>query len=159
MAAGYLSDDPNLSAAELPDAPPGVKLAKRARVQAQWCGKLGSPLYAELIARVADDIDAGGPFRALMTDPWANPLEHLPMLRLMGSAHRLALTGRAPELASSYAARDAGAAWKALLALARDRPDELRERLKRPAPTHQAMRCGPLAAALPPVARETGLPP
>src|SRR5438105_962293 len=158
MAAGYLSNDPAITHAEMPDDPMPVKLAKRARVQAEWCGRLGSPLYADLIARVADDIDSGGPFHALMTDPSANPLEHVPMLRLMGSAHRLAITGRAPELAECYAAGDADGAWDALLALARDRPDDLRERLNGPVQTNEVGRCGPLAAGFLLVARETGLP-
>jgi hypothetical protein len=158
MGAGYLSDDLNFSAVEQPGDPPAVKLAKRARVQAAWCGRLGSPLYADLIVRVAGDIEAGGPFHALMMDPSANPLEHVPMLRLMGSAQRLALTGRAPELASAYAARDADAAWDALVALARDRPDDLRERLNGPVQTNEVGRCGPLAAGFLHVARETELP-
>src|SRR3954452_6358517 len=88
MAAGYLSDDPNLSADEQPDDPFPVKLAKRARVQAEWCAKLGSQLYADLIVRVAEDIAAGGPFNPLMTDPAVHPEEHVPMLRLKGSAAR-----------------------------------------------------------------------
>ena len=144
--------------AELPDDPLPVRLAKRARWQADWCARLGSPLYADLIVRVADDIEAGGPFHTLMTDPWAEPLGVLPMLRLLGSAHRLALTGRAPELAESYAAGDAARAWQALSELARDRPDELRERLLAPIQTNEVARCGPLAAGFLFVARETELP-
>jgi hypothetical protein len=158
MAAGYLSDDPNLSAAEQPDDPFPVKLAKRARVQAEWCTKLGSRLYGDLIARAAEDIAAGGPFSALMTDPAMHPEEHVPMLRLMGAAHRLALTGRAPELASAYAAGDHDAAWDALLALGRDRPDELREGILQPVQTNEVGRCGALAPGFAYIARETGLP-
>src|SRR2546423_15616870 len=103
MAAGYLSGDPNLSAEERPDDPPAVKLAKRARVQAEWCAKLGSPLYGDLIARVAEDIAGGGPFNALMTDPAVHPAEHVPMLRLMGAAPRLAPPPGAPAPASAHA--------------------------------------------------------
>src|SRR2546423_5602659 len=103
MAAGYLSGDPNLSAEERPDDPPAVKLAKRARVQAEWCAKLGSPLYGDLIARVAEDIAGGGPFNALMTDPAVHPEEHVPMLRLMGAAHRLPLPRGAPHAPDPYA--------------------------------------------------------
>jgi hypothetical protein len=158
MAAGYLSDDPNLSDAERPDDPFEVKLAKRARVQAQWCSKLGSPLYGDLIVRVADDMVAGGPFNALMTDPSMHPEEHVPMLRLMGSAHRLALTDRAPELASAYAAGDHDAAWDALLVLGRDRPDELREGIVHPVQTNEVGRCGALAPGFAFIAGETGLP-
>src|SRR4051794_1159901 len=158
MAAGYLSDDPNLSADEQPDDPFPVKLAKRARVQAEWCAKLGSQLYADLIVRVAEDIAAGGPFNPLMTDPAVHPEEHVPMLRLMGSAHRLALTGGAPDLASAYAAGDHDAAWDALFALGRDRPEELRARLLNPVQTNEVKRCGALAPGFLFIARETGLP-
>src|SRR4051794_29942410 len=132
---------------ELPDDPLPVRVAKRARWQAEWCARLGSPLYAEVIQRVADDIEAGGPFQALMTDPAMDPFGALPMLRLMGAANRVALTGRAPEIS-----------WDMLLDLARNRPDELREHLNRPIQTNEVARCGPLSAGFLFVARETGLP-
>ena len=48
-----------MTEAELPDDPFPVKVAKRARVQAYWCRRLGSPLYGDLIERVADDVEAG----------------------------------------------------------------------------------------------------
>src|SRR5881227_2267361 len=114
---------------EREDDPVHVKLAKRARVQAAWCTRLGSPLYGELVGRVADDVESGGPFDALMTDPAADPLGDVPMLRLMGAAHRLALEGRAPDLARTFPSTggraDPDAAWHALLALARDEPELL----------------------------------
>lgn len=127
-----------------------VKVAKRARWQAYWCGQLGSPLYADLIDRVAGDIEAGGPFAALMTDPAIEPLGGLPMLRLMGAANRLVLTGREPGLFEG--------GWDSLLALSRERPEELREHLNRPVQTNEVARSGPLAAGFLQVARETGLP-
>jgi hypothetical protein len=96
---------------------------------------------------VADDIEAGGPFRALMTDPAANPLADLPLLRLMGAVNRLALTGQVAEVS-----------WDAMLDLARDRPDEIRTRINHPVQTNEVGRSGPLAAGLLFVARETGLP-
>jgi hypothetical protein len=132
---------------ELDSDPLPVKVAKRARVQAHWCERLGSPLYADVIRRVADDIDAGGPFHALMTDPAVDPLGALPTLRLMGAANRLALTGHAPPVS-----------WEMLLELARDRPGELREHINRPIQTNEVARCGPLAAGFLYVARESGLP-
>src|SRR5436189_63817 len=61
-------------------------------------------------------------------------------------------------LAESYAAGDAARAWEALSELARDRPDELRERLLAPIQTNEVARCGPLAAGFLFVARETELP-
>ena len=150
MTAGYLSDPWPRRAEEQPDDPVAVKVAKRARWQAYWCGRLGSSLYAELIERVADDIEAGGPFEALMTDPEIDPLGGLPMLRLMGAANRLVLTGREPDLFAG--------GWDALLALAHDRPEELREHLNRPVQTNEVARSGPLAAGFLQVARDTGLP-
>src|SRR3954452_9387505 len=99
MAAGYLSDDPPMPDAELPDDQLPVRVAKRVRWQAYWCGRLGSPLYSDLLSRVADAISAGAPFRALMTDRAIIPLSpNLPPLRLMGSVTRLVLTGLAPEM-------------------------------------------------------------
>ncbi len=37
-----------------------VTLAGRLRTQIGECARLGSPLYAELLARAAEDVDAGG---------------------------------------------------------------------------------------------------
>jgi hypothetical protein len=124
-----------------------AEVAEQARWQAKWCARLGSPLYADIIERVAADIEAGGPFRALMTDPAINPLEGLPMLRLLGSANRLALTGRAPAVS-----------WEMLRDLADNRADELREGINSPVQTNEVARCGPLCAGFLFVARETGLP-
>ena len=143
---------------ELPDDPFPVKVAKRARVQAYWCRRLGSPLYGDLIERVAGDVEAGGPFLDLMSDPDVDPLINVPMLRLMGATNRLALTGRAPELAETYANGDSDAAWEALVALARERPEEVSAELNRPVQTNEVGRCGPLAAGFLFLAREAGLP-
>src|SRR5689334_7145421 len=148
MAAGYLSDNRAMPDAELPDDPFEVRVSKRVRWQAYWCGRLGSPLYEDLLSRVADDIDAGGPFRALMTDPDVGPLEaNMPPLRLMGSVNRLVLTGRAPEMS-----------WDVLVSLARDRPDEIREHIHRPVQTNEVGRFGPLHAGFLYLARLFGLP-
>ena len=151
-----------MSEAELPDDPVPVKIAKRARVQAGWCTRLGSPLYGELIERVADDVESGGPFAALMTDPESDPLIDVPMLRLMGAAHRLALNGSAPELARFYPScggtAHADGAWEALLRLARDRPELLREHISRPVQTNEIGRSAPLSGGFAAVARDTGLP-
>jgi hypothetical protein len=69
------------------------------------------------------------------------------MLRLMGSANRLALTGRLPSMT-----------WDALLELARDRPELLREHLNRPVQTNEIGRSAPLSGGFLTVARDTGLP-
>src|SRR3954468_23650604 len=89
--------------------------------QADWCSKLGSPLYGHLLARAGDALEAGGPvWRGV--EPYADePLNFAHHLRLMGATPRLALAGHAPELAAHYPSTggdgDADAAWHAFIAL------------------------------------------
>ncbi|MDP9395466.1 MAG: DUF2332 domain-containing protein, partial [Actinomycetota bacterium] len=42
------------------------RVARLFREQARGCAALGSPLYAELIDRAADDVLAGGPVAAVV---------------------------------------------------------------------------------------------
>jgi hypothetical protein len=72
------------------------------RVQAEVCAEHGSPMYADVLERIAADLNAGGltadllaPF-AVSRSPDAVPL------RLMGSVHRLVLQRRAGALATFY---------------------------------------------------------
>src|SRR3954452_7878849 len=90
-------------------------LVKLFRGQAGWCAKLGSPLYADLIARAADDLEACGPVWRTV-EPYADrPYNFAHHLRMMGALHRMALTGAAPGLAAHYPScggdGDADAAW------------------------------------------------
>src|SRR5207248_972345 len=101
------------------------ELAQLFRGQAGWCAKLGSPLYAHLIDRAADDLEAGGPVWRVV-EPYADrPLNYAHHLRMMGATHRLALAGEAPELAAHYPSTggdgDADAAWSALIDLITER--------------------------------------
>jgi hypothetical protein len=83
---------------------------------------LADPFYGTLMQRLADDITAGGagwrPFGALE----GVPLSHNLPLRVFGAAHRLALSGEAPDYAAHLPScggdGDAVAAWPALLDLA-----------------------------------------
>ena len=80
-------------------------VAERFRWQAGWCGKLGSPLYRDLLDHAAADIERGGPVWDVLADDTADGDGLLPgaqALRLMGAVHRLVLEGRAPELAAFY---------------------------------------------------------
>jgi hypothetical protein len=60
-----------------------------------------SPMYADLMARCARDIEAGGPVWSVMRGH-AGPPDSVPSLRLLGAVHRLVLSGRAPALAPYY---------------------------------------------------------
>ena len=96
------------------------------RTQAAACLALGSPLYAELIDRLADDLESGGPTFDVLAGHESDAGPSALALRLMGAVHRLVLEGEAPALAEYYPSvggvADAKAAWPALRdVLARDR--------------------------------------
>ena len=76
------------------------RLAPRLRRQGEHCAKLGSPLYAALLARAADDLEAGGPVAGVLAGHEDDPGGSVPALRLMGAIHRLVLAGEARGLAA-----------------------------------------------------------
>lgn len=122
------------------------------RDQAAACGDLGSPLYAELLTRIADDVQNGGPAASVLRGHEQDPGPSALGLRLMGGVHRLVLERRAPELAATYPSvggtGDADAAWPALRdVLARHR-DELRRWLAQPPQTNEVGRAAALVGAL-----------
>jgi hypothetical protein len=134
-----------------------AELARRFRVQAGWCARLGSPLYADLISRAAADIDARGPVWRVV-EPYADrPPSFAHHLRLMGVVHRMALAGDAPGLAARYPSTggdgNAEACWRALLALLAERPVSL----DRPVQTNEVGRAAALLGGFLTVAEETGL--
>ena len=57
----------------------------RMRWQADWCDRLGSPLYGELLRRSADDAEAGGPVAEALAGREDDPLESMLQLRFMGA--------------------------------------------------------------------------
>jgi hypothetical protein len=81
-------------------------LAHAFRRQGEACGALGSPIYAELCAVAADDLESGGVVADVMGawDGVGDPMELALPLRLLGTGHRLALLGRAPALARHFPA-------------------------------------------------------
>jgi hypothetical protein len=79
------------------------------RTQAKACRQLGSPMYAELLAALADDIEAGGPTARVLRGHEDDPGPSGLALRLAGSVHRLVLAGDADELAAYYPT--AGGSW------------------------------------------------
>ncbi len=78
------------------------QIARHLRTQANWCQRLGSPLYAYLLERAAADAESGGPICHILR-PHAHTADPNALaLRFMGAVHRLVLTGRAPDLARHY---------------------------------------------------------
>lgn len=96
-------------------------LVEAFRAQGAVCARLGAPLYAELIARAAQDLGAGGRVAALVGD-WAGDVRaDAVALRLLGAVHARVLAGAEPELAAHYPSVGGvprwPAAWRAFLAV------------------------------------------
>jgi hypothetical protein len=144
------------------DRDPRAQLADGCRWHAAGCKVLGSPLYAEVFQRMAADVEAGGPSWDLLADHATAGLRAAYPLRVTGGAHRLALTGNAPELARHFPSTggdaDAHGAWTALCALMADPPPELLDALTRPPQTNEVGRSASLIGGFLLVARETGQP-
>ena len=66
------------------------------------CERLGSPMYAALLDRLASDADEGGATAALLAGWRDAAVDDAVPLRLMGALHRLVLDRRAPGLALHY---------------------------------------------------------
>jgi hypothetical protein len=121
------------------------------RHQAEACRQLGSPMYAELLDRLADDLEAGGPTAEVLRGHEDDPGPSGLALRLAGSVHRLVLAGRADELAAYYPT--AGGTWSsagvdAVLDLLARRADDVRSLLDQPPQTNEVGRSAALLGGL-----------
>lgn len=140
-----------------------MRLAEAFRDQASACGDLGSPMYADLLARVADDLDAGGPSGDVLRGQEDAPGPSAVALRLAGSVHRLVLQRRAGALAAWYPSvggtwePDSG--WAAFRALLEQQPEDVREWLDRAPQTNEVGRAAALMGGLLHLQRTRGLLP
>lgn len=139
---------------------PGVLEAFR--LQAQFCATFGSPLYAELLARAADDIEQGGPVASVLDGWTGNPIPDAVVLRLMGAVHYLVLAGAAPDLARFYPSADGAPAWPAAWEAFRHVVDAhapaLRSALDRQVQTNEVRRSAALLAGFLTIAAAHRLP-
>ena len=131
------------------------------RWQGEQCAQLGSPLYGGLLERAAGDVEAAGPVARVLDGRAASNASALG-LRLMGSVHRLVLSGEAPALARWYPSAggraDPEGAWPVFRALVEDRFGEVQAGLDRPVQTNEVGRSAALVGGFLEVARVTGLP-
>src|SRR5688572_24460621 len=138
-------------------------VADRMRWQAQWCARLGSPLYADLLEHAAAEVERGGPAWTLLEPGAAQPslLPGAQALRLMGAVHRLVLEGRAPGLARFYPSTGGtvGPGVRAAFSdvLAEQQP-ALRDLVERPVQTNEVGRSAALLGGFLTVAAQTRLP-
>ncbi len=126
-------------------------LSDTVRRQGRICAGLGSAMYGEILDRIADDIDAGGPFADLLAGHDADPMADATPLRLLGGLHRLVLTGAAPRLAAYYPS--AGGTWDSdswpeILNSARHHAAQLRATLAVAPQTNEVGRAAALIGAL-----------
>ena len=114
----------------------GNRLLRSLRVQGQLCAGLGSPMYGDMLQRVAADVEVGGIFAAIMSGHENDSGRLALPLRLLGGLHRLTLDGRASGLRCWYPSTgghwDAEAAWPDVARAAAEHADHLRAALDQP---------------------------
>lgn len=128
--------------------------AARFAQQAHACAQLGSDLYGRLLALLADELAAGGSTWELLRAGGDLRFGQAAPLRLVGAAHRLALSGAAPEWAAllpscggTVPSGDEAllGSWRALVERHRD---ELEAGLAREVQTNEVARSAGLALAI-----------
>lgn len=133
--------------------------AKRFDQQAQACAELGSDLYARLLVVVAEDVAAGGSTWDVLRAAGERAGGELRFgqagpLRLLAAAHRLALTGAAPQWAALLPSCGGRVplsdeallvSWRALV---ERQSEELTGGLGREVQTNEVGRCAGLALAV-----------
>jgi hypothetical protein len=129
-----------------------MRLVESFRRQAEACADLGSPMYAALLGRLADDLEQGGVTARVLAGHEDDPGPSALALRLLGSVHRLVLERRADDLAVFYPSVggtwDLDGGWAAFERLLAAAPDEVREWLDRPPQTNEVGRAGALMGGL-----------
>jgi hypothetical protein len=122
------------------------------RSQGRFCSGSGSPMYGELFELVANDVEAGGVFAAVLAGHEDDPSRHAVPLRLLGGLHRLVLDGRAAELRRWYPSTGgtwhADDAWPEIVRTATGHADTLRAALEQPPQTNEVGRSAVLIGGL-----------
>lgn len=144
----------------------GAPIEELLRFQSGACGGLGSPLYQDLLARAAEDFEAGGPTAAVLAGHEGDPGGSALPLRFMGAVHRLALEGSAPELSERFAAengesegeKDRAGTWRVFRKTLEEHTERLRSLVELPVQTNEVGRCAVLLAGFLEVAASFGLP-
>jgi hypothetical protein len=144
---------------------PTERTASLLRLQGAACRSLGSPLYADLLDHAAADLLGDGPVSAVLEGHLSDPGPSAVALRMLGGAHALALSGRAPDLAACYPSAGGTApepgstrGWDALRHTLSEHRDEIRTWLERPPQTNEVGRAAALLGGLRHLAAEAPLP-
>lgn len=141
-------------------------LVQHLKIQGHACGELGSPFHAAMLARAADDIEAGWDASGLFA-PWADAspkslFNHAVALRFLGGLHDLVLSGDDPALADAYPAPDRPAdpdrAWAATKAALQAHAGRLARFMAHEPQTNEVRRSVCLIGGFLEVAKAAGLP-
>ncbi|MDA3640318.1 DUF2332 domain-containing protein [Mycobacterium xenopi] len=132
------------------------------RSQARACAALGSPMYGELLDRVAADVQAGGVFATVLSGHENDPGRQAAPLRVLGGLHRLVLDGRAATLRRWYPSTggrwNAERAWPDIATTAAEHTGTLRAALDQPPQTNEVGRSAALIGGLLILTRQFQLP-
>lgn len=119
---------------------------------------IGSELYAGLLERAVEDVEARGPTWEILRGHEDDPEFSVLGLRLLGAVNRLVLTGEEPALGDAYERGDVATAWQRLReTLGRNAP-ALRDSLEQPVQTNEVGRSAALIFGFLTVYAETALP-
>ena len=123
---------------------------------------VGSRLYEQILWGVLDDLRTGGVCVRVLADRGEDPFGTALALRLLGTVHRIALDGRAPELAAIYPSTggdpSSGDPVGAFLRVVAEHEDEVSARITDGVQTNEAGRSAALVGGFAAVQLETGLP-
>jgi len=138
------------------------RLLRSLRFQGQVCTGMGSPMYGDILARVAADVEAGGIFATILAGRENDSGRLALPLRLLGGLHRLVLDGRERALRPWYPSTggrwDDAAAWPHIAQAAAQHAGQLRAALDQPPQTNEVGRSAALIGGLLILADEFGLP-
>jgi hypothetical protein len=130
--------------------------------QALHCESYGSPFTGQLIEAMGRDLEAGGPVADLVADWPGSPRADAVAIRLAGSLHAAALSGRDAALTAAYpAARpdwSATAVWQAARAFLEGDRDWVAAFLRSPPQTNETRRSIALLAGFLHLADRFALP-
>lgn len=112
---------------------------------------MGSPFYAGMLRRLADDYDNGGVTRTFFDADRERENRSRPGIRLMGAFHFCALDGSAPNLARHFPSAggdgDATAGWHACRNILIAKPEKIERLFERIPQTNEVGRATLLLAA------------
>lgn len=133
------------------------QLESALRKQAETCAAMDAPIYADLLARCADDLAQGGGVARLLDDWSGHPVLDNVSMRLLGAAHLLALRGDAPALAACFPSTggryEPERAWAALQDLVATHAGQMRAHLAEQVQTNEVRRCCALIGGFLEIAR------